>query len=62
MQVRDIYGSKLILKQSKAGAIIVPFASRFITLNREDAERFCLYDIEDFSQDDFIKFYGEGIR
>ena len=59
MIIKDKYGSKINLQQAKNGKIIIPFADHILTLSKEDAEKFCLYDIEDFNQEEFLNAYRD---
>ena len=59
MKVKDKFGSVVNLIQQKNGLIAIGFGNRNIVLTKTDAEIFPLYDIEDFSQEDFLKAYPE---
>ena len=57
MVLKDKFGSKITITQARSGAIIIPFGNRAITLSKEDAETFSLYDIEDFDKETYNRFY-----
>ena len=57
MLIKDSYGTKVNLKQARDGKIIIPIGNKEITLSKEDAEKFILYDIEEFDVDLYKKAY-----
>ena len=57
MLIKDSYGTKVSLKQAHNGKIIIPIGNKYITLSKEDAEKFTLYDIEEFDVDLYKKAY-----
>lgn len=58
MRIKDIHGNSITIKQAKSGAIIIPFASFFLLLTKDQTLNFTLYDIEDFDIDLFNKYYS----
>ena len=57
MLIKDSYGTKMNIQQSKNGKIIIPIGNKHITLSKEDADQFTLYDIEEFDEDLYLKAY-----
>ncbi len=57
MKIKDKYGTVIFITQAKNGKIIIPIGNKTITLCKEDAEKFTLYEIEDFDYDLYSKSY-----
>ena len=57
MVIKDSFGTKINVTQAKNGKIIIPIANRVITLSKEDAETFPLYDIDGFDVDSYKAAY-----
>ena len=57
MKIKDKYGTVIFLKQAKNGKIIIPLGEKYVTLSKEDSEKFTLYNIEDFDLDEYYKAY-----
>jgi len=57
MLIKDAFGNSLNIRQAKNGKIVLPFANTVITLSKEDANKFSLYEIEDFDVDAFNEAY-----
>lgn len=57
MIIKDATGTQITLQQAKSGKIIIPIGTTYLTLTKEDAERFTLYDIEDFDAELYRKAY-----
>jgi len=62
MIIKDKNGTCINVRQAKNGKIIIPIGSACLTLSKSDAERFSLYDIEDFDMDLYSKAYSEADR
>jgi hypothetical protein len=62
MIIKDKFGTKINLQQSKSGKIIIPIGTKTITLSKEDADSFTLYDIEDFDLDLYQKAYNNSFN
>lgn len=60
MTIKDKTGTNITLYQGRTGKIYIPIGDRCITLAKEDAEMFSLYDIEDFNQELFLQAYRNG--
>ena len=58
MIVKDKFGTKINLQQAKSGKIIIPIGTKTITLSKEDADSFTLYDIDDFDMELYRKAYN----
>lgn len=58
MKIKDANGTCIFIQQAKNGKIIIPIGNTFITLDKSDAERFTLYDIEDFDIELYKKAYS----
>lgn len=48
--------------QSRNGAIMLSFGNISFQLDKDIAEKLDLYDLEDFSVEDFNKFYNNNKR
>ena len=57
MVIKDSNGTRITVQQAKNGKIIIPIGTTFITLTKEDAERFTLYGIDGFDVDLYQKAY-----
>ena len=53
----DKYGTRVNIQQARNGKIFIPIGKKNITLSKEDAEQFTLYDIEGFDVDLYRKAY-----
>jgi len=62
MIIKDRHGTKINLKQAKSGKIIIPIGNKTITLSKEDADSFTLYDIEDFDLELYQEAYNNGFN
>jgi hypothetical protein len=58
VKIKDKHGTVIFLQQAKSGKIIIPIGTTHITLDKSDAERFTLYDIEDFDVELYKKAYS----
>ncbi len=58
MKIKDKNGTCIFIQQAKNGKIIIPIGNTFITLDKSDAEKFTLYDIEDFDVELYKKAYS----
>lgn len=61
MIIKDKFGTRFNLRQAKSGKIIIPVGDKAITLSKEDAEIFCLYEIDDFDMELYQKAYDTEI-
>lgn len=57
MIIKDKYGTRITVQQAKNGKIIIPIGTTYITLDKSDAEKFTLYDIDGFDVDLYRKAY-----
>ena len=57
MIIKDEYGTRVNIQQARNGKIFIPIGKKDITLSKEDAEQFTLYDIEGFDVDLYRKAY-----
>ena len=58
MIIKDKYGTKIYIKQARNGRIIIPIGDIYIDLEKKEAEKFTLYDIEDFDMDKYLLAYA----
>jgi hypothetical protein len=58
MIIKDKFGTKINLQQAKSGKIVILIGTKTITLSKEDADSFTLYDIEDFDIELYQKAYN----
>jgi hypothetical protein len=60
MDVKDKFGTRIKVLQAVSGKIIIPVGNRVITLSREDAETFSLWEIDDFDMDLYKAAYNNN--
>ena len=58
MIIKDKSGTVINIKQSKDGKIYIPIGRRRMILTKEQADSFCLYEIEDFDLDKYESVYS----
>jgi len=58
MIIKDKYGTKIHIKQARNGRIIIPIGDICIYLEKKEAEKFTLHDIEDFDMDKYLLAYA----
>ena len=57
MKTKDLFEGEMDIVQEKSGAIVIVFNDKKIQLDKSDAEKYPLCNIENFNRDAYLNFY-----